>query len=210
MLHRTIADVTADMAAMRVNTAIAKLIVLNNHLTTLPTTPRAAVEALVLMTAPVAPHVAEELWSRLGHDASLAYAPFPVADPAYLVEDTVTCILQVQGKVRGRVEVAGRTSSEDDLRELALADAGVQRALDGRGDPHGRRPGAQARQRGAGLSRARASPRRRSRSSPTRPRRCPKAPPSGGGSASSRSTSSSTASRTSRASTCRRPSCWAR
>ena len=131
VLHRTIADVTADLAAMRVNTAIAKLIVLNNHLTTLPTTPRSAVEPLVLMTAPVAPHVAEELWQRLGHDASLAYAPFPVADPAYLVEETVTCILQVQGKVRGRLEVPV-DSSDDDLRALALADAGVQRALDGR------------------------------------------------------------------------------
>jgi leucyl-tRNA synthetase len=132
VLHHTIDGVRADMEHMRVNTAIAKLIVLNNHLTTLATTPRAAAEALVLMTAPVAPHVAEELWSRLGHAGSLAHADFPVADPAYLVEDTVTCILQVQGKVRGRVEVPAGVS-EDELRELALADAGVQRALDGRG-----------------------------------------------------------------------------
>ncbi|GEL96209.1 leucine--tRNA ligase [Cellulomonas composti] len=131
VLHRTIADVTADMAAMRINTAIAKLIVLNNHLTTLAAVPRAAVEPLVLMTAPVAPHVAEELWSRLGHERSLAHEPFPVADPAYLVEDTVTCILQVAGKVRGRAEVS-TSASDDELRELALADAGVQRALDGR------------------------------------------------------------------------------
>lgn len=131
VLHRTIADVSVDMAAMRVNTAIAKLIVLNNHLTTLPAAPRSAVEALVLMTAPVAPHVAEELWSRLGHERSLAHEPFPVADEAYLVEETVTCVLQVQGKVRGRVEVAPDVS-DDALRELALADAGVQRALDGR------------------------------------------------------------------------------
>nr|WP_225224614.1 leucine--tRNA ligase [Cellulomonas sp. JH27-2] len=131
VLHRTIADVGVDMAAMRVNTAIAKLIVLNNHLTTLPAAPRSAVEALVLMTSPVAPHVAEELWSRLGHERSLAHEPFPVADEAYLVEETVTCVLQVQGKVRGRVEVAPDVS-DDALRELALADAGVQRALDGR------------------------------------------------------------------------------
>ncbi|MGN8246152.1 leucine--tRNA ligase [Cellulomonas soli] len=131
VLHRTIADVTEDMAAMRINTAIAKLIVLNNHLTTLPAAPRAAVEALVLMTAPVAPHVAEELWERLGHVDSLAHAAFPVADPAYLVEDTVTCVLQVQGKVRGRAEVAADVS-DDELRALALADAGVLRALDGR------------------------------------------------------------------------------
>ena len=131
-LHRTIADVTEDMAAMRVNTAIAKLIVLNNHLTGLPAVPRAAVEPLVLMTAPVAPHIAEELWERLGHERSLAHEPFPVADPRYLVEETVTCVLQVQGKVRGRIEVSPDVS-QDELRERALADAGVQRALDGRG-----------------------------------------------------------------------------
>lgn len=131
VLHRTIAEVGDDMSAMRVNTAIAKLIVLNNHLTTLDRVPRAAVEPLVLMTAPVAPHIAEELWDRLGHEESLTYAPFPVADPAYLVEESVTCVLQVAGKVRGRVEVAPSVS-DDELRELALADAGVQRALDGR------------------------------------------------------------------------------
>ncbi|MFI2752498.1 leucine--tRNA ligase [Cellulomonas sp. P22] len=132
VLHRTIADVRADMDAMRINTAIAKLIVLNNHLTTLTSVPRAAVEPLVLMTAPVAPHLAEELWDRLGHPESLADEPFPVADEAYLVEDTVTCVLQVQGKVRGRAEVPADVS-EDTLREIALADPGVQRALDGRG-----------------------------------------------------------------------------
>jgi len=131
ILHRTIADVRTDYEAMRVNTAIAKLIVLNNHLTTLDAVPRVAVEALVLMVAPVAPHIAEELWSRLGHEASLAHAPFPVADDALLVEDTVTCILQVQGKVRGRAEVPTDVS-EEALRALALADPGVVRALAGR------------------------------------------------------------------------------
>ncbi|WP_129338376.1 leucine--tRNA ligase [Cellulomonas endophytica] len=131
LLHRTIADVTEDMGAMRVNTAIAKLIVLNNHLTTLDRAPRAAVEPLVLMLAPVAPHLAEELWQRLGHDRSLAHEPFPAADPALLVEETVTCVLQVQGKVRGRVEVPA-TASDEELTALALADAGVQRALAGR------------------------------------------------------------------------------
>ncbi|NMR19332.1 leucine--tRNA ligase [Cellulomonas fimi] len=132
VLHRTIADVTTEMEAMRLNTAIARLIVLNNHLTSLPAVPRTVVEPLILMTAPVAPHVAEELWARLGHPTSLAHAAFPVADERYLVEETVTCVLQVQGKVRGRVEVP---PSIDDgaLRELALADAAVQRALDGRG-----------------------------------------------------------------------------
>lgn len=131
LLHRTIADVRADMDAMRVNTAIAKLIVLNNHLTGLAEVPRSVVEPLVLMTAPVAPHLAEELWSRLGHDRSLAHESFPVADPAHLVEESVTCVFQVQGKVRGRAEVRP-DASDDELRELALADPGVVRTLAGR------------------------------------------------------------------------------
>ncbi|MDQ2623833.1 MAG: class I tRNA ligase family protein, partial [Actinomycetota bacterium] len=132
VLHRTITDVRTEMEGMRINTAIARLIVLNNHLTSLETVPRAVVEPLVLMVAPVAPHIAEELWSRLGHDDSLLREPFPVADPALLVEDSVTCVLQVAGKVRGRIEVAPDIT-EDALRELALADPAVQRNLDGRG-----------------------------------------------------------------------------
>ncbi|WP_414696467.1 leucine--tRNA ligase [Pengzhenrongella sp.] len=132
VLHRTIADVRTEMEAMRLNTAIARLIVLNNHLTSLKRVPKAVLEPLVLMTAPVAPHIAEELWALLGHAGSLAHEPYPVADEKYLVEDTVTCVLQVQGKVRGRIEVPP-SIGQDALRELALADVGVLRALDGRG-----------------------------------------------------------------------------
>jgi leucyl-tRNA synthetase len=131
VLHRTIADVRTEMEGMRFNTAIARLIVLNNHLTSLPQVPRAVAEALVLMVAPIAPHIAEELWSRLGHGESLAREPFPEADPAHLVEETVTCVVQVQGKVRDRIEVPVDIS-EDELRERALATAGAQRALAGR------------------------------------------------------------------------------
>ena len=79
LLHRTIDGVTTDYAAMSYNTAIAKLIVLTNHLTkSAAPTPRVVAEALVLMTAPLAPHISEELWSRLGHSGSLAHGPFPV------------------------------------------------------------------------------------------------------------------------------------
>ena len=131
LVHRTIDEVRTEMAAMRFNTAIARLIVLTNHLTGLPAVPRAAAEALVLLVAPLAPHVAEELWSRLGNEVSLAREPYPVADPALLVEETVTCVVQVQGKVRDRIEVSP-SIGQDELRELALAAAGVQRALDGR------------------------------------------------------------------------------
>jgi leucyl-tRNA synthetase len=131
ILHRTIADVRTEMSAMRFNTAIARLIELNNHVTKLAAAPREVVEPLVLMVAPVAPHIAEELWQRLGHDESLAFAPFPEADPALLVEETVTCVVQVAGKVRDRLEVPP-SSDEDTLRALALASEAVQRVLGGR------------------------------------------------------------------------------
>ncbi len=131
-LHRTIADVREEMRNLRMNTAIARLITYNNHLTGLAEVPRAAVEPLVLMTAPLAPHLAEEMWARLGHEESLAREPFPEADPAYLVQETVTCVVQVQGKVRARLEVAPDISDAD-LEAAALADEGVVRFLDGRG-----------------------------------------------------------------------------
>jgi leucyl-tRNA synthetase len=130
-LHRAIAGVRTDMDGMRLNTAVAKLIEYSNHLTKVGCRSRSAVEPLVLMMAPLAPHVAEELWSRLGHEQTLAYEPFPVADPAYLVEDTVTAVVQVQGKVRAKLEVAPDIS-ESDLEATALADGAVQRAIDGR------------------------------------------------------------------------------
>jgi leucyl-tRNA synthetase len=119
-MHRTIAGVREDYENLRFNTAIAKLIELNNLVTKLPAPPRAVVEALVLMVAPVAPHVAEEAWRRLGHEGGIAYAPFPVAEAALLVEEQVTCVIQVRGKVRDRVEVPA-TIGEDELRELVLA-----------------------------------------------------------------------------------------
>ena len=131
-LHRTIAGVSEDYAALRNNTAAAKLIEYTNHLTKehRDAVPRAAVEPLVLMLAPLAPHMAEELWLRLGHTTSLAHGPFPQADPAYLVDDTVEYPVQVNGKVRGRVVVAA-DADEDTLKAAALADEKVQAFLAG-------------------------------------------------------------------------------
>ncbi|MDO5080409.1 leucine--tRNA ligase [Buchananella hordeovulneris] len=131
LLHKTIAGVGQDLDGLRMNTAIAKLIVLNNHLTGQKRVARPVAEALVLMLAPFAPHVAEELWSRLGHTQTLAYVPFPQADPAYLVEELVTCVVQVAGKVRAKLEVAPGIS-DDELTALALAEPGVAKLLDGR------------------------------------------------------------------------------
>ena len=118
-LHRTIAGVREDYEHLRFNTAIAKLIELNNLLTKLDAAPRAVVEALVVMVAPVAPHIAEELWQRLGHEGGVTYVRFPEAEPSLLVEETVTCVIQVKGKVRDRVEVPA-TIGEDELRTLVL------------------------------------------------------------------------------------------
>ena len=132
VLHRTIAGVAEDYAALRNNTAAAKLIEYTNHLTKAhrDAVPRAAVEPLVLLSAPLAPHMAEELWLRLGHSTSLAHGPFPQADPAYLVDDTVEYPVQVNGKVRGRVVVAA-DADQDTLKAAALADEKVQAFLAG-------------------------------------------------------------------------------
>ncbi|MGA5308866.1 leucine--tRNA ligase [Micromonospora taraxaci] len=119
LLHRVIDGVRGDMDGIRFNTAIAKLIQLTNGLTGLSATPREVAEPLVLMVAPFAPHMAEELWRKLGHDTSLTYADFPTADPALLVADTVTYPVQVNGKVRGRIEVHA-DASEETVRTAAL------------------------------------------------------------------------------------------
>lgn len=128
LMHQTIAGASEDMEGLRQNTAIAKLIVLNNHLTTLNRVPRKTIEALILMVAPIAPHIAEELWQRLGHTESLARESFPVADPTYLVQESVTCVVQVSGKVRARLEVNPQIG-EEDLTALALAEPTIARLL---------------------------------------------------------------------------------
>ena len=120
VLHRTIAAVAQDYADLSFNTAIARLTELSNALTRLDVVPREAAQALVLMVAPLAPHLAEELWSRLGHEQSLAREPFPVADPAFLVEESVVCVVQIGGKVRERIEVPADIG-EAELRDRALA-----------------------------------------------------------------------------------------
>jgi leucyl-tRNA synthetase len=90
-------------------------------------------EPMVLMLAPLCPHIAEELWARLGHTESLAHGPFPVADERYLVEDTVEYPIQVNGKVRSRVVVPA-SASTDEVTVAALADEKIAALVDG-GEP---------------------------------------------------------------------------
>ncbi|MCX5396973.1 leucine--tRNA ligase [Streptomyces sp. NBC_00102] len=130
-LHKAIDGVAQDMAGMRFNTAIAKVTELNNHLTkTGGPLSRSVAERLVLLVAPLAPHVAEELWRRLGHTESVVHQDFPVADPAYVVDETVTCVVQVKGKVKARLEISP-SITDAELEALALADASVVAALGG-------------------------------------------------------------------------------
>ncbi|MEU8446210.1 leucine--tRNA ligase [Streptomyces globisporus] len=132
-LHKAIDGVGQDMAGMRFNTAIAKVTELNNHLTKAggPLS-RSVAERLVLLIAPLAPHIAEELWRRLGHTDSVVHQDFPVADPAYVVDETVTCVVQIKGKVRARLEISPSITDEE-LEALALADDAVVAALGGAG-----------------------------------------------------------------------------
>jgi leucyl-tRNA synthetase len=132
-LHKAIDGVSQDMSAMRFNTAIAKITELNNHLTkTGGPVSRSVAERLVLLVAPLAPHIAEELWRRLGHTDSVVHQDFPVADPAYVVDETVTCVVQIKGKVKARLEVSPSITDEE-LEALALGDAAVVGALAGAG-----------------------------------------------------------------------------
>jgi leucyl-tRNA synthetase len=133
-LHKAIAGVHADYVALHYNTAAAKLIELNNHLTKAygsTGVPREVAEQLVLMMAPLTPHIAEELWRRLGHEGTLAHGPFPVADEQYLLADTVEYPIQVNGKVRSRITVTA-DASQDEVQAAALADEKVVAALEGR------------------------------------------------------------------------------
>jgi leucyl-tRNA synthetase len=104
-VHATIQKVTDDIEKLQFNTAISALMVLVNDLTKETVRPRAAIETLLLLLAPFAPHMAEELWKQLGHGKTLSYEPWPVADAKYLVKSEAEVVFQVNGKVRGHVTV---------------------------------------------------------------------------------------------------------
>jgi leucyl-tRNA synthetase len=138
--HRTIDEVTRLVEGDRLNVAVARLMELTSAARRAidsgrgPGDPavREAASTLAIMLSVFAPYTAEEAWELLGQEPSVALAGWPVADPALLVQDTVTCVVQVAGKVRDRLEVPADIG-EDDLRELALAAPGVIRALGGGG-----------------------------------------------------------------------------
>jgi leucyl-tRNA synthetase len=130
VLHQTIAKVTEDIEAMRFNTAISALMEFTNAAYKWPNMPRACAEAFVLLLAPLAPHLAEELWEKLGHGESLAYHAWPVAEAEYLKADVLEIPVQVNGKVRGRISVPAE-AHEAEVIEIAKADANVGKHLAG-------------------------------------------------------------------------------
>ena len=129
-LHLTMAKVTEDIEALRFNTAIAALMEFSNTAAKWPQLPREIARSFVLVLAPLAPHIAEELWARLGASESLAHAPWPTIDPAYLERDKIEVPVQVNGKVRGRIEIPA-DAAEPEVLEIARGDPNVARHLEG-------------------------------------------------------------------------------
>jgi len=131
LYHKTVKKVGEDIESLRFNTAIAQMMIFVNEATKMEQRPRSLMENLVLLLAPFAPHIAEELWQKLGHPDSLAYEPWPRFDPAKVIDDTVEVVLQINGKVRSRVQVPLNTT-EKELENLALKDENMRRYMDGK------------------------------------------------------------------------------
>jgi leucyl-tRNA synthetase len=137
--HRTLHEVVGLIESFRFNVAVARVMELVNvtrkaidgQVGGADPAVREAVEAVAVILSLFAPYAAEDIWSRLGHQPSVALSGWPEIDEALLVEDTVTCVVQIQGKVRDRLDVSP-TIAEDQLREAALSSPAVQKALAGR------------------------------------------------------------------------------
>jgi leucyl-tRNA synthetase len=130
-LHRTIKKVTEDIEERAFNTAIAAMMEFVNAANKWDTMPRQVAEPLVLLLSPFAPHLSEELWARLGHDASLAHADWPEYDEALLQREVVEMAVQVDGTVRGTIEVDA-DAAEDEVLAAAETEDNVARHLDGK------------------------------------------------------------------------------
>ncbi len=131
LLHQTIKKVTEDLEALRFNTAIAQMMVFTNEMTKLGERPRALLEPFVLLLSPFAPHISEELWEVMGHEPSVAHRPWPRYDPALVISERLTIPIQVNGKLRSRIEVPA-DSNEEQVVTLARQDAKLVEWLQGK------------------------------------------------------------------------------
>jgi leucyl-tRNA synthetase len=131
VVARTVAAVTDDLEALRCNTAISRLMEFTNAFTGQEVRPKSAMETFVLLLSPMAPHAAEELWQALGHDESLAYEPWPSYDPALLKDDEIEVPVQINGKLRARIQ-APADADPKALEAIARADERVAGLLVGK------------------------------------------------------------------------------
>lgn len=131
-MHQAIAGVGADIDALSFNKAVAKIYDLTNAIEKAPasTARDDAIRTIIRLAAPMVPHLAEEAWERLGGQGLIANAPWPDVDPAMLIEDEVTIVLQVQGKIRDRIVIAKDTAAAE-VEMMALANNNIQAAMDG-------------------------------------------------------------------------------
>lgn len=131
VLHKTIDAVSTMTEDLRFNTAISQMMVFVNEMSQAAVRPRSVLEKFVVLMGPYAPHWAEEVWRRLGHHDTLTYETWPTADPRYLVEDTITVVVQVNGKVRDQIEIAA-DAEQDLVLEQALGAQRIQQWLEGK------------------------------------------------------------------------------
>ncbi len=131
LLHKTIRSVTNDITSFKFNTAIAAMFEFVNEMTPRSERPRRVIETFVLLIAPFAPHLAEELWARLGHSESLAHEPWPAYDEKLAKDDEIEIAVQICGKVKSRIVVPA-DSDDESLQAAAMADEKIQDALAGK------------------------------------------------------------------------------
>jgi leucyl-tRNA synthetase len=129
--HRTIKKVTDDYENLRFNTAISQLMIFVNEAYKTDVLPRQALEQFVQMLSPIAPHIAEELWEKLGHGESVTYAPWPSFDESLTIDQEVEIVVQVNGKIVERIRVAADTD-EAELERIAKENANVQEVTSGK------------------------------------------------------------------------------
>ena len=129
--HQTVKKVTEDYENLHFNTAISQLMVFINEAYKVDALPYEYIEGFVQLLAPIAPHIGEELWSILGNEGGISYAPWPTYDEAALVEDEVEVVFQVNGKVRAKSNVP-RDLGKDELEKVALANETVQEYIEGK------------------------------------------------------------------------------
>jgi leucyl-tRNA synthetase len=131
LLNQTIKKVGDDIESFGFNTAISQMMIFINHLSKQEIRPKSVVEKFILVLAPFAPHIAEELWERLGHTDTLTYEAWPEYDKGLIKEKEIELVVQVNGKIKDRI-VVSTDADEEQIKQKALASEKVKKALDGK------------------------------------------------------------------------------